>query len=290
MICFEHPLVLFGGRYPPPKKKKIDAQNSHLWREIHLFQIIWLSIHQICMCVCFAVESNHPHRSISKKCTSMGFWALASDENAKLGKYLKVPKKYLMNWIFLPKEICMICLSHWLVTLYCWWTKSCTTKDDDYPIIYSVLTIPGGAGFRPSTVWWFKDWFFVKLIFFFVQPSSLQFGPHGTLPRTKHLASHPTARRLGSSWTATTKQNQTAKQQPRPVPTILLAVQLPCDLEDWLKISPISREIDHQNSSKSLTQYHTLDSKHGQIKTPPPPPKKKNTSYQCHWFYTYPTQ
>ena len=30
--------------------------------------------------------------------------------------------------------------------------KSCTTKDDDYPIIYTVLTIPGGAGFRLSTV------------------------------------------------------------------------------------------------------------------------------------------
>ena len=30
---------------------------------------------------------------------------------------------------------------------YCWWTKSCTTKDDDYPIIYRVLYIPGGAGF-----------------------------------------------------------------------------------------------------------------------------------------------
>ena len=35
---------------------------------------------------------------------------------------------------------------------YCWWTKSCTTKDDDYPIIYKVLYIPGGAGFLPSTV------------------------------------------------------------------------------------------------------------------------------------------
>ena len=35
---------------------------------------------------------------------------------------------------------------------YCWWLKSCTTKDDDYPIIYRVLTIPGGAGFQPSTV------------------------------------------------------------------------------------------------------------------------------------------
>ena len=118
-------LVLFGGRYPPPKKKKIDAQNSHLWREIHFFQIIWLSIHQICVCVCFAVESNHPHRSISKKCTSMDFWASASDENAKLGKYLKVPKKYLMNWILLPKEICMLS--------------------------YISLT--------RNVIWWFKDWF-----------------------------------------------------------------------------------------------------------------------------------
>ena len=40
---------------------------------------------------------------------------------------------------------------------YCWWTKSCTTKDDDYPIIYRVLTIPGGAGFRPSTVFMMFD-------------------------------------------------------------------------------------------------------------------------------------
>ena len=35
---------------------------------------------------------------------------------------------------------------------YGWWKKSCTTKDDDYPIIYRVLYIPGGAGFCPSTV------------------------------------------------------------------------------------------------------------------------------------------
>ena len=39
-----------------------------------------------------------------------------------------------------------------IVPPYCWWTKSCTTKDDEYPIIYRVLTIPGGAGFCPSTV------------------------------------------------------------------------------------------------------------------------------------------
>ena len=35
---------------------------------------------------------------------------------------------------------------------YCWWTKSCTTKDDDYPIIYRVLIISGGAWCLPSTV------------------------------------------------------------------------------------------------------------------------------------------
>jgi len=41
------------------------------------------------------------------------------------------------------------------ISRYCWWTKSCTTKDDNYPIIYKVLAIPGGAGFLPSTV--FQD-------------------------------------------------------------------------------------------------------------------------------------
>ena len=44
----------------------------------------------------------------------------------------------------------------WLVDVqvyYCWCPKSCITKDDDYPIIYRVLTIPGGClGFLPSTV------------------------------------------------------------------------------------------------------------------------------------------
>ena len=57
---------------------------------------------------------------------------------------------------------------------YCWWTKSCTTKDDDYPIIYRVLTIPGGAGFRPSTVCWsslltiFSHLFLEKCVCFLV--------------------------------------------------------------------------------------------------------------------------
>ena len=37
-------------------------------------------------------------------------------------------------------------------TWYCWWKKSCTSWYVQYPIIYRVLTIPGGAGFCPSTV------------------------------------------------------------------------------------------------------------------------------------------
>ena len=47
---------------------------------------------------------------------------------------------------------------------YCWWTKSCTTKDDDYPIIYRVLTIAGGAGFCRSTVCWFSAWFCPSMV------------------------------------------------------------------------------------------------------------------------------
>ena len=55
-------------------------------------------------------------------------------------------KVLLSKFVWLPPFLCTV--------RYCWWTKSCTTKDDDYPIIYRVLTIPGGAGFCPSTVGW----------------------------------------------------------------------------------------------------------------------------------------
>ena len=52
---------------------------------------------------------------------------------------------------------------HALSRCYCWWTKSCTNKDDDYPIISRVLTIPGGClGFCPSTVCW---WICQSMIF-----------------------------------------------------------------------------------------------------------------------------
>ena len=58
-----------------------------------------------------------------------------------------------------------------------WWTKSCTTKDDDYPIVYRVLTIPGGAGFCPSTVW-FNEWFtFFSVCWWIIAQDILRFYP-----------------------------------------------------------------------------------------------------------------
>ena len=42
----------------------------------------------------------------------------------------------------------------WKTRTYGWWTKSCTTKDDNYPIIHRVLTIPGGAGFFHQQYHW----------------------------------------------------------------------------------------------------------------------------------------
>ena len=41
-----------------------------------------------------------------------------------------------------PVSCCWSEMSNGEVESYCWWTKSCTTKDDDHPIIYRVLTIP----------------------------------------------------------------------------------------------------------------------------------------------------
>ena len=62
---------------------------------------------------------------------------------------------------------------------YCWWLKSCTTKDDDYPIIYRVLTIPGCAGFQPSTA--ITEYHWVWLIIFQNPPTlrldRCEFGP-----------------------------------------------------------------------------------------------------------------
>ena len=57
------------------------------------------------------------------------------------------------SWILLEWACLFTCWKIWDTWWYCWWTKSCTTKDDDYPTIHRVLAIPGGAGFCPSTVY-----------------------------------------------------------------------------------------------------------------------------------------
>ena len=67
-------------------------------------------------------------------------------------EYCEILTNHLIEKIIASlKLLVSFCSQIWFWT-YCWWTKSCTTKDDDYPIIYRVLTIPGGAGFLPSTV------------------------------------------------------------------------------------------------------------------------------------------
>ena len=86
------------------------------------------------------------------------------------GGCVHLPPSRIMNHFFLLKLVWEIC--SWLKrkgrgitrivkvivpsccqrAVMCPSKKSCTTKDDDYPIIYRVSTIPGGAGFQPSTV------------------------------------------------------------------------------------------------------------------------------------------
>ena len=69
----------------------------------------------ICFCWWFFYGSHGMHRHFSPPFGRNSFWIL-------------LPTTY-------NKQI-------WR---YCWWTKSCTTKDDNYPIIYRVLTIPSGC-------------------------------------------------------------------------------------------------------------------------------------------------
>ena len=75
-------------------------------------------------------------------------WMFPGPNVPRHGKSLKISP---ITWVFMGKLSPRIPREH--NKYYCWWLKSCTTKDDDYPIIYRVLTIPGGAGFQPSTVW-----------------------------------------------------------------------------------------------------------------------------------------
>ena len=73
-----------------------------------------------------------------------------------LGGVNSPPSVFLLTMRWCQVNTLMAIVNHHMkvinITWYCWWLKSCTTKDDDYPIIYRVLYIPGGAGFRPSTV------------------------------------------------------------------------------------------------------------------------------------------
>ena len=84
-------------------------------------------------------------------------WNTKSDGfSGKLSTLTPLPPAWwLSSWPRKTSKCCKCSLKRTSMTeTYCWWTKSCTTKDDDYPIIYRVLTIPGGAGFCPSTVSW----------------------------------------------------------------------------------------------------------------------------------------
>ena len=68
----------------------------------------------------------------------------------------------------------------------------------NYPIIYRVLTIPGGAGFCPSTVWYDKIWYCTYITIVPIQP----YHPHARLL----MCTEPTEQKLSavfmgvSSW------------------------------------------------------------------------------------------
>ena len=71
---------------------------------------------------------------------------------------------------------------------YRWWKKSCTSWYRNFPMIYTVLYIPGGAGFLPSTVGGgFKPCFFLKFIFGEDDPNWLFFSSN-TVETTKYVS------------------------------------------------------------------------------------------------------
>ena len=91
-----------------------------------------------------------------------------------------------------------ICLS-----TYCWWTKSCSTKDDDYPIIYRVFNHPRwlfGILSINSIISWDLDYtlllFFQQFGAFISQPARLLQLPHARInirhTGTTSLQSFPT--------------------------------------------------------------------------------------------------
>ena len=102
-----------------------------------------------------------PRKRMSPSITCDVFWLVyvAAMEHGDNDLFFNLHPEWCFSTTLLE---CWSTIGDWLVFswlivdsyyLYCWWTKSCTTKNDDYPMIYRVLTIPGGClGFLPSTV------------------------------------------------------------------------------------------------------------------------------------------
>ena len=105
-------------------------------RTMHHFSLAMIAIQLVCL-----HETTPPKQAQSFFC-----WVLPCDDVTRA--------KRRQNWLAKADWSWLLGMSylHNFPSTYCWWKKSCTTKDDDYPIIFRVLAIPGGAGFCPSTV------------------------------------------------------------------------------------------------------------------------------------------
>ena len=102
---------------------------------------------QCCHSFSWTVDSNSPFKEPSPK---MHVHLLATCYD-QVPKWSMPSKKRRVIPLFLQLEQATIYKYCWKV-YYCWWTKSCTSWYGKYPTVYRVLYIPGGAGFRPSTV------------------------------------------------------------------------------------------------------------------------------------------
>ena len=94
-----------------------------------------------------------------------------------------------------------------------------TTKDDDYPIVYRVLTIPGGAGFLPSTSYLL----YLSLFFMFCSSNDnvcmqkkLVIVFHGLFFMAGSLANFLCGV-LATTWDATTWQIRLGSLEPKKI-------------------------------------------------------------------------